>query len=114
MMEKVLLFILLGLAFSISSKLDDIVNSLKDSGEEIPERKRMKRSGISKMIGKRVILNIDQDEINDSYLFSEPNETEGVIKEVGNAWIVFEYETKKEIVTRYFRIDDVVGIDEVK
>lgn len=114
MMEKVLLFILLGLAFSISSKLDDIIVSLKSSDDEKPERKKMKRSGISKMIGKRVILNVDRDEINDSYLFSEPNETEGIIKEVGDVWIVFEYETKKEVVTRYFRIEDVVGIDEVK
>lgn len=115
MMEKVLLFIILGLALSIIGKLDDIKDSVKFSNDEDePKKKKMKINGISKMVGKRVVLNIDQDEINDSYLFSEPNETEGTIKEVGDDWLVFEYETKKEIITRYFRIEDIASIDEIE
>ncbi len=111
-MEIFLLLVVLGMTFSISSKLDDF-----GSKEETEERKKkvgMSSKALSKMVGRLVVLHIDQDEIQDSYLFDAVGKTKGIIKEIDEGWLVFEYETKKEVVTRYFRVEDVVGLDEVK
>ena len=67
-------------------------------------------------IGKKVSITIDNDDINDSYLFSSTSQTIGEITACDSSWFAFKYSNKsgKKTVTQYFRIKDLVSIDEIK
>jgi len=103
-MEIFLLFVILLILFDIESKVSQI-NKKKESS-------KITSNEIRKLIGKVVSINIQNDSIEDSYLFNPISSTKGKILEYDDEWILFEYETKKEIVRRYFRIKDISSIDE--
>lgn len=67
-------------------------------------------------IGKKVSLNIDNDDITDSYLFSSISNTIGEIVEYDDEWFLFRYynKSKKQTVNQYIRIHDIISINEIK
>ncbi len=104
-MEIFLLFIILFLLLDLESKVTKI-----NKRKELP--KRITSNEIKKLINKVVSLNIENDHIDDSYLFSPVSSTKGKIIEYDDEWILFEYENKKEVIRRCFRIKDISSIDE--
>ena len=111
-MEKVLLIIIVFMLCSVLSKLDDIEKL--HTKKEKTKKRNIEAERISKLIDLKVSITIDEDNIDDMYLFDPVSGVTGVIKNVSPSWIEFEYETKKETITRYFRLTDIISVDEVK
>ena len=67
-------------------------------------------------IGKKVNINIDNDDINNSYLFSSISNTVGEIIEYDEQWFLFRYYDKstRKTIDQYMRICDITSIDEIK
>lgn len=107
-MEIFLLFVILFLLFDLESKVSKL------NKKSTPNNKKFTSSEIKKLIDKTICINIQNDNISDSYLFNPISNTKGKIKECDEEWILFEYETKKEVIKQYFRIMDVSSIDELK
>ncbi len=106
MMELFLLFIILFILFDLESKVSKI--STRD-----PMTQKFTSQEIRKLVGKTVCLNLKNEDIQDSYLFDPISNTKGIIVENDEEWLLFQYETKKEVVQQYFRIQDISSIDEV-
>lgn len=109
--------IVIGFLISLNSKVDECLKESKNKDEDYVDKNKkraFKKVEIEKLIGKKVIINLDQEYIFEEYLFSPPSKTIGTIKEVSKTWLIFEYEMRKETITRYFRLADIVSVDEVK
>lgn len=105
-MNTFLFLIIIGILIDLENKISKII----DKGGQ---RRYMNPNEVKKLIGKTVCLHIENDNINDSYLFSSITNTKGKVKECDREWVRFEYETKQELVSRYFRISDISSIDEL-
>ena len=102
------ILILLLILIDVESKLSKLI---KNQNTDI--NKNDIHNILKKVVNKKVSLIIDNDSIIDSHLFSDITNTVGVIKEYDDVWLLFEYETKKDVVSRYFRISDITSINEV-
>lgn len=106
-MEYVFFILIIVLLSDIESKVSNLKRSVENN-------RRISINEIKNLIGKKVCINIENDDISNSYMFSPSFTTPGIIKAINNEWLLFEYETKKEILEQYFRIHDIVSIDEIK
>ncbi len=111
-MERFLLFVIIGMLFWLGGKIDE--GRKEEDQSERRKKAPMKAKIIREYVGKRVTLNIDQENIMEEYLFNVGSSVPGIITEVADTWLVFKYETKREIVTRYFRLVDIMSIDIVQ
>lgn len=105
-MEYVFFFIIIMMLLDLESKIS---KNIKKN-----ENKKIYPIELNELIGKKVCLNIENDNIENAYLFDPVSSTEGIIKEFDEEWLLFEYNVKNEIIQQYFRIEDIVSIDELK
>lgn len=63
---------------------------------------------------KIVSITIDNDDIEDAYLFQPTTRTTGKIIAFDDEWFVFEYKNKNKTIEQYFKIEDLESIDEIK
>lgn len=111
-MEWIFYIMVVFCLFDIEEKLRKIIvnNEQKNSNQ-----KEKNKIVLEDYINKKVSITIDNDDINNSYLFSSVSQTVGEITTCDNNWFAFKYYDKqaKKVVTQYFRIKDLVSIDEV-
>lgn len=100
----------------ISGKVDDLsrkVDNLEysNSSQSMNHRNLL----LDEYIGKKVTLEIDNDDIENFYLFYSANDTEGEIVEYDDEWLLFRFyhEEKKKTIEQYLRRRDLVSINEV-
>ncbi len=108
-MEWFFYVICICIIIDIESKLGTLLKN-----QNVVEKKKNMTHIMKDLVGKKVTLIIDNEDIQESYLFSSSVNTIGVIKEYNDTWLLFEYENKKETVQRYFRICDITSINEIK
>ncbi|HAB66362.1 MAG TPA: hypothetical protein DCE23_03245 [Firmicutes bacterium] len=111
MMEWYIGVILIIVLINIQGSISRLAVKM-DNGNKVSSKNR-KSLILENYVGKKVCLEIDNDDINNSYLFSSTLDTIGEIVEYDNEWILFRYEEKKKMVSQYFRRKDVTGIYEV-
>lgn len=109
--------IIILLIFDLQSKIKELTNKIDNTYEEKNKsRKNSKSIMLDEYIGKQVSLEIDNDDINNSYLFSGATIGAPVGEIVGydNVWIVFKYydKSKKKYINQYFRRRDIISINE--
>lgn len=109
--------IIILLIFDLQSKIKELTNKIDNAYEEKNKsRKNSKSIMLDEYIGKQVSLEIDNDDINNSYLFSGATIGAPVGEIVGydNVWIVFKYynKSKKKYINQYFRSRDIISINE--
>lgn len=115
-MKWVMFCIIIAMISSVLSNQDKIIKRLE--GKEIDSRKNNKENNFSlkDYINKKVCIEIDNDDINNSYLFSSMYNTSGEIIDYDDEWLEFRYEdkSKHKIVHKFFRIRDIVSINEIE
>lgn len=113
-MEYVLLIIIIFTLFGVSSKLD-VLNEKLDFKDDEKIKKR-KNFILDDYAGKLVHVVLDNDDITDSLPFSDGSNTYGKITSHDEEWFEYVYydKSKRKDKTRYFRIKDIVSIDEIK
>lgn len=104
-MEIFLLFVILLILLDMESKISKMARK-----KELP--KKITSNKIKELVDKEISINIENDNVSDSYLFNAISGTKGKIVEYDDEWIIFEYESKGKIIRRYFRIEDISSIDE--
>lgn len=104
----------------ISGKVDKIerkIDNLETQDDSNKKNKTVIQDDILEdYIGKKIHLEIENEDINNFYLFDVFNPTEGEIIEYDNVWLAFKYyskEHKKEVI-QYFRRRDIKSINEIK
>lgn len=85
----------------------------------LPDERRNAKKGQSALafkeyLEKEVSISVDNDDLSDIYLFTAGNSVVGKIVDFDEEWLIFEYREKNKKVLRYFRIRDIVGIEETK
>lgn len=108
-MEWICFMIIIISLIDINSKISKIQNNNQKSDDK-------SKFIIENYIGKKVSIEIDNYDINDSYLFSPVYNTIGEIVECDDEWFLFRYydKSKKQTVNQYMRICDIISIDEIK
>lgn len=109
--------IIILLILDLQSKLQALSNKIYNNHEEKQKSKKFSKSLIlDEYIGKKVSIEIDNDDINNSYLFSgsTPGSPVGEIIDYDNVWIAFKYydKSKKKYINQYFRRRDIISINE--
>ncbi|MCX4365406.1 MAG: hypothetical protein OSJ70_06515 [Bacilli bacterium] len=100
----------------LSGKMDSIQKRI-DNLEIIGESKNTHNDLLlEEYVGKKVTIEIDNDDIENSYLFDSANEVEGVIVEYDDEWLLFQYyhKYKKKEVFQYLRRRDLKSVNEIK
>ena len=112
-MEGVFYIMVVFCLFDIEEKLKKLMTNNQEKNNTQKEKNKII---LENYIGKKVSITIDNDDINDSYLFSSTSQTIGEITACDSSWFAFKYSNKsgKKTVTQYFRIKDLVSIDEIK
>lgn len=103
-MEIFLLFVIFLILLDIESKISKI-----DRKKELP--KKITSNVLKEFVNKEVSINLENDNVSDSYLFNAISNTKGKIVEYDDEWMIFEYKEKGKIIRRYFRIEDISSID---
>lgn len=102
------------IGFIIILMLLDIEHKINVASKETKRASKENNSKYYKnLLGKTVSLNIENEDINNVYKFTPIKNTKGVIREIDDEWLLFEYENKKEIIKQYFRLVDVTSINEI-
>lgn len=100
-----------GKVSDLEDKMDDLIN------EDIKAKSKFIKDDILNDYKDKVIhLEVDNDDINNGYLFDAGESTEGTIVDFDNIWIAFKYyskEQKREVI-QYFRRHDIKSINEIK
>lgn len=112
-MEWIFYIMIVFCLFDIEEKLRKIMSNNKQKNGNEKEKNKII---LKNYINKKVSITIDNDDINNSYLFSSISQTVGEITTCDSRWFAFKYYDKEEkkTVTQYFRIKDLVSIDEIK
>lgn len=102
-MEFVIILAILGGYFSLSSRLDKLINNqTKDFKNKFPS--------LNELIGKNINI-----ETNDQLDLVFGSATKGILKEFNEKWIVIEVmskKNKKELF--YYRLNNIVSIDVIE
>lgn len=101
----------------ISGKVDDLSKKIDNMEySKFSQSKIRNNLLLDEYVGKRVTLEIDNDEIENWYLFDSTSDTEGEIVEYDDEWLLFRYyhKEKKKTIEQYLRLRDLVSINEVK
>lgn len=115
-MKWVMFFVIIGMISSISGKLDKIISRVDDVEIKYKNTKKDNSFSLSSYVNKEVCIEIDNDDIYNEYLFSSMYNTVGKIIDYDNEWLMFEYldKSKNKVINKYFRIRDIVVINEIK
>lgn len=105
-MEWILLMVVLLGFFDIENKLGKLVKK--------SNKKTLNKEMIKSLVDRKVNLIIENENINNAYLFSSSSNIIGTIKEYDDVWICFEYQDKNQVLNQYFRIADITSINEMK
>lgn len=109
-------FIMIFLCGSISGKVNDISKKIDNLEYGNPNsHNRRNNLLLDEYIGKKVTIEIDNDDIENGYLFDSTSDTEGEIIEYDDEWLLFKFyhKQKKKTVEQYLRRRDLVSINEV-
>lgn len=116
-MEWVMFLLIIAMISSVMSKQDSLSKKIDDiKFDENRDKKKKNPLNLDEYLNKNVCIEIDNDEINNSHLFSSIYNTSGKIVDYDNEWLEFRYKdkSKNRIVNKYFRIRDVISINEIK
>ena len=104
-MEKFLLLVIVFMLIDIEGKL----NREKKKDEK-------KNWDLKSYLNKEVYIVLDNDDVDDAYLFSAISKTVGVITDFDEEWFVlkFYHKDKRMEVTEFLRIGDLESIGEIK
>lgn len=113
-MKWILFLIIIAMLASILEKLDSLLKKVDST--QMNNKNVKKTFSIDSYINKEVCIEIDNDDVYNSHLFSPMYNTTGKIVDYDNEWLVFEYldKSKNSVVDKYFRIKDIVSINEIK
>ena len=99
----------------ISGKVDDLSRKIDNieydkTNSNIPHKNLL----LDEYVGKKVTIEIDNDNLENSYLFDSTSDTEGEIIEYDDEWLLFRFyhKQKKKTIEQYLRRRDLVGINE--
>ncbi len=111
----VAMFLMLSGVLGKVSSIEDKLDTLAKESVNIKNNQLIQDNILDEYLGKKVHLEIDNDDIENWYLFDASYETEGKILEYDNVWIAFQYfnKEKKRNVIQYFRRRDIKSINEV-
>ena len=100
------------LGFVILIVLIDIEDKLK----KMKEKDKKNHFNLNSYLHKKVYIVVDNDAIQDAYLFSSSIKTLGEIIDYDDTWLIFCYydKSKRKNTTQYLRIRDVKSINEIK
>jgi len=100
------------LCFVIIIILIDIEDKLK---KQEPQEKTNPLN-LKVYLNEEVYLELDNDKVKDSYLFSSVFKTIGKIIDYDDTWFIFSYydKNKRKNITRYLRINDLKSINRIK
>ena len=114
-MKWYFLAIIIILLIDIQSTVKKLTNQIDNRNKRTFPKENQKSLILENYLGKKVCLEIDNDDINNSYLFSSTLDTVGEIVEYDNEWILFKYysKPKKKVISQYFRRKDITGINEI-
>lgn len=100
-------FITLCICADIESKLNKL---LKQNNSE-----KKKEINLSEYKGKQVSFSLTNENIFD-HMTLYTSDLIGEIIDYDNEWLVYQYQIKKkkEVVTQYIRIKDIISISEIK
>ena len=100
---------ILGKVDSLSKKIDNLEHGKNNSN------RHHKTLLLDEYIGKKVTLEIDNEDIENWYLFHSTSDIEGEIIEYDNEWLLFRFyhKQKKKTIEQYLRRRDLVSINEV-
>lgn len=114
-MKWYFLAIIIILLIDIQSTVKKLTNQIDNRNKRTSPKENQKSLILENYLGKKVCLEIDNDDINNSYLFSSTLDTVGEIVEYDNEWILFKYysKPKKKVISQYFRRKDITGINEI-
>ena len=109
--------IIILLILDLQSKIKELTIKVDNIYEEKSKNKKISKSlMLDEYKGKQVSIEIDNDDINNSYLFSGSviGIQVGEIVDYDNIWIVFKYydKSKKKYIKQYFRRRDIISINE--
>jgi len=119
-MEWVMFIIIIAMIASVSDKQDKLskkIDNIKsDNNNKIVNKQKKDTLVLDAYLNKKVCIEIDNDDINNSYLFSSMYNTSGEIIDYDDEWLEFRYEdkSKHKIVNKFFRIRDIVSINEIE
>ncbi len=105
-----LLFVFCGGLKGEIRKLRNEVQNLAEPGRKT--KNRVDSAQLKEMVGKPVHLNIDNDDVENSHIFSSYTNVKGVILEMDEEWLLFEYEDGKKHYQQYLRVKDITSIEE--
>jgi len=110
-MEWIFFMVIIIYLIDINSKISKMQNN-NTNNKSINKSKFI----IENYIGKKVNIEIDNEDINDSHLFSSVYNTIGEIVECDDEWFLFRYydKSKKQTINQYMRIRDITSINEIK
>lgn len=79
------------------------------------KRKKNEASGLllAPYLHRQVRLVIDNDDIQNAYLFEDYDNIIGTIEAFDDTWVLFEYTYHHQIIDQVFRIQDIVSIHEI-
>lgn len=115
-MEWMWVVVAIAIVCSISSKVDAISKKIDNLEYGRPNsNNRRNNLLLDEYIGKKVTIEIDNDDIENSYLFDSTSDTKGEIIEYDDEWLLFKFyhKQKKKNVEQYLRRRDLVSINEV-
>lgn len=107
-MNYVFIIIIIFTLIDIESKLSRLLP------DERKAKKIQSELTFKEYMGKVVSISVDNDDLSDMHLFSVGSGVMGRIVDFDEEWLVFEYREKNKKILRYFRIRDIVGIEETK
>lgn len=114
-MKWVMFIIVIAMISSVLSNQDKIIKELQDKKFDNKKNKD-NNLPLESYLNKKVSIEIDNDDITNVHLFSSMYNTSGEIVDYDNEWIEFRYKdkSKNKMVNKFFRIRDIVSINEIK
>lgn len=115
-MKWVMFLIIIAMLSSVLGKQDEIIKRIEDKKSD--DRKNNKENSIplESYINKKVSIEIDNDDISNAHLFSSMYNTTGEIINYDSEWLEFRYKdkSKNKLVNKFFRVRDIVSINEIE
>ena len=110
------MFIMIASVPDKQDKLSKKIDNIKSDNNKIVNKQKKDTLVLDAYLNKKVCIEIDNDDINNSYLFSSMYNTSGEIIDYDDEWLEFRYEdkSKHKIVNKFFRIRDIVSINEIE
>ena len=114
-MKWVMFIIVIAMISSVLSNQDKIIKELQDKKFDNKKNKD-NNLPLESYLNKKVSIEIDNVDKTNVHFFSSRYYTSGEIVDYDNEWIEFRYKdkSKNKMVNKFFRIRDIVSINEIK